>query len=141
MRRLQAILLSLALLMPAYSIVPAYAIVPGEGLADPDLERRARALSLELRCLVCQNQSIDDSEAELARDLRQLVRARLTAGQSDDEIRTAIVERYGEFVLFRPQFGPHTFCCGRLHCLSCCWVGFGLIVSCASPLQSRLNKS
>jgi cytochrome c-type biogenesis protein CcmH len=109
MRRLQAILLSLALLMPAYSIVPAYAIVPGEGLADPDLERRARALSLELRCLVCQNQSIDDSEAELARDLRQLVRARLTAGQSDDEIRAAIVERYGEFVLFRPQFGPHTF--------------------------------
>ena len=97
MRRLRSILVSLALL------VPAHAIAPGEGLADPKLESRARSLSLELRCLVCQNQS------ELARDLRQLVRTRLLAGESDDEIRTAIVARYGEFVLFRPQFGAHTF--------------------------------
>ena len=103
MRRLRIILVSLALL------VPAHAIAPGEGLADPKLESRARSLSLELRCLVCQNQSIDDSEAELARDLRKLVRTRLLAGESDDEIRTAIVARYGEFVLFRPQFGAHTF--------------------------------
>lgn len=87
----------------------ANAIAPGEALNDPQLETRARALSAELRCLVCQNQSIDDSDADLARDLRQLVRGRLQAGETDDEIRTAVVARYGEFVLFRPQFGGHTF--------------------------------
>ncbi len=87
----------------------AHAIAPGEALNEPQLEARARALSAELRCLVCQNQSIDDSDADLARDLRQLVRGRLQAGETDDEIRTAVVARYGEFVLFRPQFGGHTF--------------------------------
>ena len=89
--------------------VPSYALDPGEALKDPALETRARALSQELRCLVCQNQSIDDSDAPLARDLRQMVRARLQAGDSDDEIRAAVVERYGEFALFRPRFGAHTF--------------------------------
>jgi len=88
---------------------PSYALDPGEALKDPALETRARALSQELRCLVCQNQSIDDSDAPLARDLRQMVRARLQAGDSDDEIRAAVVERYGEFALFRPRFGAHTF--------------------------------
>lgn len=88
---------------------PAYAIDPGEALPDAALETRARALSQELRCLVCQNQSIDDSDAPLARDLRHMVRARLVAGDSDAEIRAAIVERYGEFALFRPRFGAHTF--------------------------------
>jgi len=87
---------------------PSYALDPGEALKDPALETRARALSQELRCLVCQNQSIDDSDAPLARDLRQMVRARLQAGDSDDEIRAAVVERYGEFALFRPRFGAHT---------------------------------
>lgn len=89
-------------------LTPATALDPGEALADPVLEKRARALSQELRCLVCQNQSIDDSDAPLARDLRQMVRDRLLAGDDDDAIRAAVVERYGEFALFRPRIGPHT---------------------------------
>ena len=87
---------------------PAQALDPGEALADPMLETRARALSQELRCMVCQNQSIDDSDAPLARDLRVFVRARLQAGDSDAAIRDAVVERYGEFALFRPRLAPHT---------------------------------
>jgi cytochrome c-type biogenesis protein CcmH len=87
---------------------PAHALDPGEALADAALESRARALSQELRCMVCQNQSIDDSDAPLAKDLRQFVRARLLAGDSDTDIRAAIVERYGEFALFRPRLAPHT---------------------------------
>jgi cytochrome c-type biogenesis protein CcmH len=87
---------------------PAHALDPGEALADAGLEERARALSQELRCLVCQNQSIDDSDAPLAKDLRQMVRTRLRAGDSDAEIRAAVVARYGEFALFRPRFGAHT---------------------------------
>lgn len=89
-------------------ISPAVALDPGEALSDAALEARARALSQELRCLVCQNQSIDDSDAPLARDLRHMVRARLVAGDSDDDIRAAVVDRYGEFALFRPRFGAHT---------------------------------
>jgi cytochrome c-type biogenesis protein CcmH len=86
----------------------AYAVEPSERLADPALEARARALSAELRCLVCQNQSIDDSNAPLARDLRMLVREQLKSGASDAQVMTFIVARYGEFVLLRPQFGRHT---------------------------------
>lgn len=81
---------------------PAYAVQPEEILDDPALEARARDLSKELRCLVCRNESIDDSSASLAKDLRLLVRERLVAGDSDDETMTYIVERYGEFVLLRP---------------------------------------
>jgi cytochrome c-type biogenesis protein CcmH len=98
-----------AFILSIFLLQPALAIDPGEALSDPQLETRARALSLELRCLVCQNQSIDDSDAELARDLRQFVRQRLLAGETDGQIREAVVARYGEFVLFRPQFAPHTF--------------------------------
>ena len=87
---------------------PAYALDPGEALVDPVLETRARALSQELRCMVCQNQSIDDSDAPLAKDLRVFVRARLLAGDSDVDIRAEVVERYGEFALFRPRIAPHT---------------------------------
>lgn len=83
---------------------PAAAVEPGEGLANPALEARARALSTELRCMVCQNQSIDLSDAELARDLRVLVRERLVAGDSDEEVLDYIVSRYGEFVLLKPSF-------------------------------------
>src|SRR5690606_12035197 len=86
----------------------AVAVEPGEILEDPRLEARARTLSLELRCLVCQNQSIDDSDAPLARDLRVLVRERLQAGDSDQEVLDVIVARYGEFVLLRPPFKPYT---------------------------------
>lgn len=87
---------------------PAGAVQPDEILPDPAMEARARAISLELRCLVCQNQSIDDSNAPLARDLRLLVRERLKAGDSDTQVRTYVVARYGEFVLLRPPLGWHT---------------------------------
>ena len=81
----------------------AYAVQPDEMLADPALEARARSISAELRCLVCQNQSIDDSDAELARDLRILVRERLTAGDTDRQVIDYVVSRYGEFVLLKPR--------------------------------------
>jgi len=86
----------------------AMAVTPDEMLKDPALEARARDLSRELRCMVCQNQSIDDSEAPLAKDLRVLVRERLTAGDSDKQVLAFLVARYGEFVLLRPPFEWHT---------------------------------
>lgn len=82
----------------------AHAVQPDEILADAALEARARALSAELRCMVCQNESIDDSHAELARDLRLLVRERLKAGDSDESIRAYLVHRYGNFILLKPPF-------------------------------------
>ena len=82
---------------------PAFAVDPSERLADPALEERARVVSEELRCLVCQNQSIDASDAQLARDLRVLVRERIAAGDSDDQVREFLVARYGEFVLLKPR--------------------------------------
>lgn len=102
MRRLLAVLL---LLMTA---MPALAVNPDEILADPVLEQRARALSAQLRCMVCQNQSIDDSDAELAGDLRVLVRERLTNGDTDEEVLDYVVSRYGEFVLLKPRFSVRT---------------------------------
>ena len=86
----------------------AAAVNPDGVLDDPALEARARNLSLELRCLVCQNQSIDDSNAELARDLRLLVRERLVAGDSDEDVIDYVVSRYGEFVLLKPRFSTRT---------------------------------
>ena len=86
----------------------AMALQPDEILSDAALEKRARGLSAELRCLVCQNQSIDDSDAPLARDLRLLVRERLVAGDSDNEVREFVVARYGEFVLLKPPFSVET---------------------------------
>jgi cytochrome c-type biogenesis protein CcmH len=83
---------------------PAVAVTPDEILPDPQLEARARALSHELRCMVCQNQSIDDSDAPLAHDLRVLVRERLKAGDSDSQAMDFLVARYGEFVLLKPRF-------------------------------------
>jgi cytochrome c-type biogenesis protein CcmH len=87
---------------------PALAVQPDEILKDPSLEHRARALSQELRCMVCQNQSIDDSDAPLAKDLRVLVRERLTAGDTDNQVIDFLVARYGEFVLLKPRFSAHT---------------------------------
>jgi cytochrome c-type biogenesis protein CcmH len=101
---MRALLLVLALVVAT----PAQAVLPGERLDDPALEERARALSQDLRCMVCQNQSIDDSDAPLARDLRLLVRERLKAGDSDRQVNDFLVARYGEFVLLRPRFGWHT---------------------------------
>ncbi len=104
MRWLAPIMLFLALL----GATPAFAVQPDEILKDPVLEARARALSQELRCMVCQNQSIDDSDAPLARDLRILVRERLVAGDSDAQLTDFLVARYGEFVLLRPRLSWHT---------------------------------
>jgi cytochrome c-type biogenesis protein CcmH len=87
---------------------PSLAVTPDEMLKDSALEARARHLSQELRCMVCQNQSIDDSEAPLAHDLRVLVRDRLTAGDSDRQVLDYLVARYGEFVLLKPPFALRT---------------------------------
>src|SRR4029077_15934293 len=87
---------------------PARAVQPDEIMADSAKEARARDLSRELRCMVCQNQSIDDSDAPLARDLRLLVRERIGAGDSDSQVIDFLVARYGEFVLLKPRFTPHT---------------------------------
>jgi len=87
----------------------AHAVQPDEIMADPAKESRARDLSRELRCMVCQNQSIDDSEAPLARDLRLLVRERIAAGDSDAQVIDFLVARYGEFVLLKPRLNSHTW--------------------------------
>jgi cytochrome c-type biogenesis protein CcmH len=92
----------------ALSSGQVFAVLPDEVLDDPVLEARARALSAQLRCLVCQNQSIDDSNAALARELRLLVREQLVAGNSDQEILDYLVGRYGQFVLLKPQFNVFT---------------------------------
>ncbi len=103
--RLRGVRAGLALLL---LLTPAHAVQPDEQLKDPALEARARALSAGLRCLVCQNESIDDSNAPLARDLRLLVRERIVAGETDDQIRAFLVARYGEFVLLRPPLSWRT---------------------------------
>lgn len=104
--RLWSLVLFLA--MALLAAVPAHAVEPDEVLQDPALEARAREISEGLRCLVCQNQSIDDSGAPLAKDLRLLVRERLKAGDSNQQIVDFIVARYGEFVLLKPRFETHT---------------------------------
>ena len=98
-----------ALLMLMLVTNLAKAVEPDEILQDKALEARARHISEGLRCLVCQNQSIDDSAAPLAKDLRVLVRERLKAGDTDQQIEDFVVARYGEFVLLKPRFEPHTF--------------------------------
>jgi cytochrome c-type biogenesis protein CcmH len=100
------LLLVLALL--ATLAGPALAVQPDEVMKDPVLETRARTLSSELRCLVCQNESIDDSEAPLARDIRVLIRERIGKGESNDSVRAYLVSRYGDFILLKPPFKPQT---------------------------------
>jgi cytochrome c-type biogenesis protein CcmH len=104
MRVLARIALMVLLLAPSAT----FAVQPDEILKDPGLEARARDLSRELRCMVCQNQSIDDSEAPLAKDLRLLVRERLVQGDSDRQVLDFLVARYGEFVLLKPPLQLHT---------------------------------
>ena len=104
MRRVLVAACFLALL----GLSPARAVLPDEVMSDPAKEARARELSRELRCMVCQNQSIDDSDAPLARDLRLLVRERLAAGDSDPQVIDFLVARYGEFVLLKPRFERQT---------------------------------
>jgi cytochrome c-type biogenesis protein CcmH len=104
MRALRLLLLALTLLNTG----PSFAVQPDEILPDPKMEERARHLSRELRCMVCQNQSIDDSDAPLARDLRLLVRERLKAGDSDQQVMDFLTARYGDFVLLKPPLNPRT---------------------------------
>jgi cytochrome c-type biogenesis protein CcmH len=106
MRKLIAILT--IVLLAALAAPAAFAVQPDEIMGDPAKEARARDLSRELRCMVCQNQSIDDSEAPLARDLRLLVRERIAAGDSDNQVMDFLVARYGEFVLLKPRVNQHT---------------------------------
>ena len=94
--------LSVFLFALLLAVAPALAVEPGEVLSDPTLEKRARDISQNLRCLVCQNQSIDDSNADLAKDLRVLVRDRLVKGDADDEVIRYVVSRYGDYVLLKP---------------------------------------
>src|SRR6266702_1467951 len=101
-------LVAIAVFIVLQFATAAVAVLPDEMLAEPKLEARARALSRELRCMVCQNQSIDDSEAPLAKDLRVLVRERLNEGDSDRQVIDFLVARYGEFVLLKPRLSLHT---------------------------------
>ena len=100
MTAMRALLLALLLLAP----LSAFAVQPDEILPDPVLEARARAITKELRCVVCQSESLDESNADIARDLRLMVRERLVAGDTDAEVLDYVVDRYGEYVLFRPRF-------------------------------------
>ena len=99
----------IAALFLLVSTLPALAVNPDEVLPDPALEARARAISAELRCMVCQNQSIDDSNADLAKDLRLLVRERLKRGDTDEQVFDYLVSRYGEFVLLKPRLSARTY--------------------------------
>jgi len=120
------------LLLLMLAVLPGHAVQPDEILSDPALEARARALSEGLRCLVCQNQSIDDSNAPLARDLRILIRERLKAGDSDAEAVDFIVARYGDFVLLRPRFMPETWLL---------WIGpFALLLIAGGILYLRRRR-
>ena len=100
--------LLLALVLGSAFAAPARAVEPGEMLDDPTFEHRARDVSSGLRCLVCQNESIDESHADLARDIRLLVRQRLLAGDSNSQVKDYLVARYGEFILLKPPFEPRT---------------------------------
>lgn len=100
-------------LIPIFAVMlaaaPVHAVEPDEMLANPVLETRAREISKELRCVVCQNENIDESNAELARDLRLVVRDRLVAGDADDQVIKYVVDRYGDYVLLRPPFKASTY--------------------------------
>jgi cytochrome c-type biogenesis protein CcmH len=120
-------LLACAFALAMLAGVPAaHAVQPDEIMADAAQEARARELSRELRCMVCQNQSIDDSEAPLARDLRLLVRERIAAGDSDKAVMDFLVARYGEFVLLKPRFNSHTILLWLIPPLGLFGGGFGL---------------
>ncbi|NOJ43380.1 cytochrome c-type biogenesis protein [Bradyrhizobium australiense] len=124
----------------AVSAAPAaHAVQPDEIMVDPAKEARARDLSRELRCMVCQNQSIDDSDAPLARDLRLLVRERIASGDSDSQVIDFLVARYGEFVLLKPRFSPHTLLLWLLPPLAL--VGGGLALCFYSRRRSNTGNA
>jgi cytochrome c-type biogenesis protein CcmH len=109
----------------------AFAVQPDEVLSDPALEAQARALSAQLRCMVCQNQSIDDSDAPLAKDIRVLIRERLVKGESVDQIRDFLVSRYGDFILLKPPFNVSTLLL---------WLGAPLALGLAALAMATLRK-
>jgi cytochrome c-type biogenesis protein CcmH len=117
--RLAGPIVALLLVMGGHG--PAFAVQPDEVLKDPQMEARARMLGRDLRCLVCQNQSIDDSDADLARDLRVLLRQRLVAGDSDEQAKQYLVDRYGDYVLLKPPFKATTLVL---------WLGPGALLLC-----------
>ncbi len=130
---------------------PLWAVQPDEVLSDPAQEARAREISRELRCLVCRNESIDDSNAGLARDLRLLVRERITAGDSNEEVITFVVDRYGEYVLLRPRATGSNlllWMAGPLMLLLAGWIGIafirkrrdGTVVALNAEEQARLDQ-
>jgi cytochrome c-type biogenesis protein CcmH len=118
----------------------AYAVQPDEIMSDPAKEARARDLSRELRCMVCQNQSIDDSEAPLARDLRLLVRERIAAGDSDAQVLDFLVARYGEFVLLKPRLNPHTWLLWLLPPFALAGGGFALWANARRRMRSAATR-
>ncbi|PYB76885.1 cytochrome c-type biogenesis protein CcmH [Rhizobium wuzhouense] len=132
---LRRLFLTLALLLTP---IHAFAVNPDEVLADPALEHRARTISAELRCMVCQNQSIDDSNAELARDLRVVVRERLVNGDSDEQVLDYVVSRYGEFVLLKPRLSVKTL---ALWGAPAALVLVGLIVAFVSARRRAVQPS
>jgi cytochrome c-type biogenesis protein CcmH len=130
----------LFVLLAALSLTSAvFAVEPDEVLPDLTLEARARALSKTLRCMVCQNQSIDDSNAPLARDLRLLLRERIKAGESDDQVRDFLVSRYGEFVLLEPRLNAHTVILWTLPFVGLALGGITFLL--ASRRKTRLAES
>jgi cytochrome c-type biogenesis protein CcmH len=129
MGKLRSLVLAIALTL---SVQPVLAVEPGEALPDPAQESRARSISAELRCLVCQNQSIDDSHAELAKDLRLLVRERIRSGDSDDQVRDFLVARSGDFILLKPPLKVGTLLL---------WGGpFGLLIVGAGVLLAKARR-
>ena len=129
----------MVVLRPALLLaLPALAVEPSEMLKDPALEARAREIGRALRCVVCQNQAIDDSNAEVAHDMRRAVRERLTAGDSDDAVFAFMVARYGDYVLLKPPFKiGHAGCCGSAARWSCC----SPAAPCCSPPASAAPRA
>ncbi len=124
-------LLSLSMLWLIIASQPVFAVQPNEMLADPKLEARARQIGEDLRCLVCQNQSIDDSDADLAHDLRMLVRQRLQAGDNDDQVKRFLVARYGDYVLLTPPFQTNTLAL---------WLGAPILLLIAITVAILFNR-
>ncbi|MGB7317380.1 MAG: cytochrome c-type biogenesis protein [Planktotalea sp.] len=132
----------LLLVLSLVLALPAFAVQPDEVLSDPAMEARARELSKGLRCLVCKNESIDESNASLARDLRILLRDRLTAGDSDEEAIAFIVDRYGEFVLLRPTVTGSNWLlwgAGPLMLLLATAIGFGYLRKRAATPETKVD--
>jgi len=138
---MRAFFLAISLLLSLSSAT--FAVEPDEMLADPVLEERAQALSKTLRCMVCQNQSIEDSAAPLARDLRLIVREHIKTGESDAQIRDFLVARYGEFVLLEPRLSPHTILLwlvpGIILLAGAAWITLGFVRG-NPPQTSQLSR-